>query len=271
MLGYKCRCQFLPRESSRLRSYSRLTKRIPALRKPVSLFAHPSKTLTALAPLSLHSTRHKKQIQNSMSEEQTLKQYDFTTGPFDLVSSGPATADAYDAIAGAGECVADAVSNTIYRSHIPAFWDAFLPKVTELTGSPLQVDTEATAKAKARAKVADNVKPVNEKASTYIKRLMASLDDAAKAEVTKLAQGVASALTIDVSPAAKKEGTSRGPSKDLLNKADSVLVLDADAREEKITKWSAMLDDSFTLERDSEGVPNRISLARMAGEALKRM
>jgi len=152
------------------------------------------------------------------------KQYEFSTGPFTLRSPGPATVEEFDAKAGAGECLSGAVADCIYRGHIPEFWDAYIPQVEALTGVTRGVDAAATARAKARQKPDSKavVKDVPEKFGLYINRVLASLDEDAKAEVTKLATTVAAGMEIDPSPSRRQSG----PGAVNLAKADDVLSRD---------------------------------------------
>ncbi len=188
------------------------------------------------------------------------KQYEFSTGPFTLRSPGPATVEEFDAKAGAGECLSGAVSDCIYRGHIPTFWDEFIPQVEKLTGIERGVDAEATARAKARQKADSKavVKDVPEKFGKYINRVLASLDDSAKAEITSLATATASKLEIDPSPARR----SSGPGAANLAKADDVLSREASAIEATIGKLLSVVGE-FDLDREADGKPTRESLAAL--------
>lgn len=203
-----------------------------------------------------------------MSEEKQTKKYNYGSCGYDLSFSGPATAEQYDIDAKEqGACVADAIAYVVPRSTLPAWQEAFTPKLEAFTGVTRGVDTEATAKAKARAKSPDKVEDVPEKFKAFNLRATAGLSDEQKAQLAVIAQEVADTIAIDVAPSAR--GGSRGPAKDLLAKADSVLALSDDEIEAKITKWNGLLEKEFPLERDENGRPTRESLAYMAGEVLK--
>lgn len=192
------------------------------------------------------------------------KNYKYRTQGFNLESPGPATVEEYDQKAGGpGKCLEDAIDNEIYRGTIPAFWRKALPKVVELSGIALGVDEKATAKAKERAKTpeaAAKVSDVPEKFSSYISRVEATFgDDKEKhAELEALLKEIALSVEIDPSPSNRE----KGPGRDMLDAADSILGLPEEKREEKIGKMQAACTDA-TLERDEAGLPERESLARL--------
>ncbi len=185
--------------------------------------------------------------------------YNFSTGPFeDLTSPGPGSVEAYDNAAGQGpgQCLKDAIQNEIFRGHIPYFWSEFTPKAEAQFGLAREVDADATAKAKARAKEGATINDVLEKPTAWIKRLKASLPDFAP--VVALARSVASSLAIDPSPSRR----ASGPGKAFLEKADSMLALDDEQLEAKVSKLLATVE-GFDLTRDGDGRPTRDSLAAL--------
>ncbi len=220
------------------------------------------KTLAGLAP-SIASNR---QI-NKTTAKQMSKLYSFRTQGYSLQAYGPDSVEEYDKVAGGpGKCLEDAVDNEIFRGTIPAFWKAAIPKVAELTGIALGTDEKATEKARQRAKTpeaAAAVKNVDEKFSSYITRVEASLGDDKDAhkELEELLKSVALETAIDPSPSNRE----RGPGKDYLDKADKVLALSDDQIEEKVSKWTAIAGWSEAdLSRDENGKPERESLAKLA-------
>lgn len=191
-----------------------------------------------------------------------MKQYTWKSAGYSFSSPGPATVEEYDQIAGGpGKCLEDAVDNEIYRGLIPAFWAKAIPQVVALTGIALGVDDKATAKAKARAKdeeAAAKVKDVPERFGNYMGRVEAQLheDKDALKEIEELLKRIASETAIDPSPASR----AKGPGKDYLEKADSILALPADKVEVKVATILEVVPD-FVFERDENGLPTRDSLA----------
>lgn len=185
------------------------------------------------------------------------KSYDVSTSRYTLKFNGPASEQEYDQAAGKnGSLLEEGVMSTAWRSTLPEFWAAFIPKVTALTGIARGVDDVATAKAQARAK--DQTKTVNsvpEKFTSFDNRVWAAADDEMKAALNKLAQEVADGISIDPSPSRR----SAGPGAANLAKADSWLTLDADQLESKISKALGLVD--YELERGENGQPTRESLA----------
>ena len=185
--------------------------------------------------------------------------YTFSTGPFDLKSPGPGSVEAYDVASGRGPgaCLADAVTNEIYRGHIPSFWAVAVPKIEALTGISRVVDPVATAKAQSRAKEGAAVSDVLEGWKKYIDRVFATLSDEDKKAVSDLALEVAAGLTIGPSPTRRETG----PGKAFVEKANSLLASPTTV-EEKVSKLLGLVPE-FELERDEAGVPDATSLARL--------
>ena len=186
---------------------------------------------------------------------------------FKLTFQGPDSVEDYDRIAGkAGACLEDACDNTIYRGTLPEFQEEFAKRVEAFTGVTRNENTEATEKARARSKTPDKVKPIMETVARYVKRATAGMEKERMEELQRIAQEVADTIKVDPSPS-KRQGAIP---KDLLLKADSVLELDEDEREAKITRWIEMVGE-YEVARDDSNVPTRESLAMLAGEVLKTL
>lgn len=210
-----------------------------------------------------------------------MSKYSTNSVGYALKFEGPADAAEYDTKAGkVGACVEDACDNTIYRSTLPEWQEAFEPKLTELTGVKRGVDQKATDAARARSKNPDKVKDVPEKfkafnlrarAAFFVDESGAALDeksDAYKAkdkELDALAQSVADTITIDPSPSAR----AAAPSKANLAKADDILAREEAKREATIANLLSVVSD-YELERDEAGLPDRDSLARLVGKFVEQ-
>lgn len=201
------------------------------------------------------------------------KIYDTNSLGYKLKFQGPATPEDYDRVGGkTGLCVEDAVENTIYRSTLPEWQEAFAKELEKLLGVTRTTDADATAKAKTRSKKPDSVKDISERVKAFNARVTAGLPDKpdpndpsihSKESVAALAQKIADSIMVDPSPSKR----ASGPGKDLLAKADSILTLPTDQIETKITKYSEKVP-SYELARDEAGVPDRDSLARLLGQYL---
>jgi hypothetical protein len=188
---------------------------------------------------------------------------------YDLEFKGPESVDEYDQKAGkVGATLNDAVRGLIAWDTLPEWMEAWAKKLAELTGITRGVDDAATAKAKARAKTPDSVKPVPEKAKGYSDRVTAAVKAGQGAngvtyeQLQAAAQEVANSITIDPAPSQR----TGQPKKDLLEKADNILTRDPDAIEASVTKFLDAV--SYDLEREADGKPNRESLARLVGKYL---
>jgi hypothetical protein len=192
---------------------------------------------------------------------------------FELKFNGPSSSEEYNQKAGVRPSgveavLEDAVYNEIYRGTLPDWQDAFAVKVKELTGEDRQVNAEQTSAAQKRAdaaaakagKASSPVKPILETVKSYVDRVRASLTDEEKKTLAKVAQDVADTITIDPSPSQRSGGSIK---KDLIEKANSILGLDVDAIEAKVSKYLEKV--SFDLLRDADGKPDRDSLARLVG------
>lgn len=186
---------------------------------------------------------------------------------FPLTFNGPDSVEAYDQKAGrVGGCLEDAVDNTIYRSTLPEFQEAFVKVVEQLTGKTREVNTEATTAAKARSKTPDKVKDIMETVPRFVKRATAGMSEADLKTLAGEAQTVADTIEVDPSPSKRAAGIS----KDLKSKAESLLTQPTDQLEAKIAKWGDQYDIDITqLERDeATSKPTVDSLARLVGQVL---
>ena len=190
--------------------------------------------------------------------------YDTNSLGYKLSFEGPKTVEEYDQKAGrVGACLEDACDNTIYRSTLPEWQDEFAKKVEELTGQTRGTDAAATERAKSRAKDPSKINDVPEKVKAFVQRVTAGMSETDKNALTKLAQDVANTITVDPSPSKR----ARGPGKDLLAKADSLLTLPEDQLQTKIDKYLERVE-GFELETDENDKPERNSLARLIGRYL---
>jgi len=194
-----------------------------------------------------------------------MAKYETNSLGFPLEFNGPDSVEDYDRAAGkVGSCLEDAVENTIYRSTLPEFQDAFSKKVEEMTGQKRQVNTEATANTKARSKTPDKVKDIFETIRVFVNRATAGMSDADKTALGQIAQEVASGITVDPSPS-KRQGGLR---KDLKSKAESLLTLPDDQLEAKITSYLNYVE--YDLDRDEANKPTVESLGRLIGLVLEK-
>lgn len=190
--------------------------------------------------------------------------YDTNSLGYKLTFKGPESVEAYDQAAGrVGACLEDACDNTIYRSTLPEWQEAFATRVEEQTGEKRGVDQVATERAKSRAKDPAKINDVPEKVKAFIQRITATMSEVDKAGLARLAQEVANGITVDPSPSKR----AKGPDKALLAKADSLLTLPADQLQVKIDKYLAKVE-GFELETDEADKPERNSLARLIGQYL---
>jgi hypothetical protein len=196
-------------------------------------------------------------------------QYPTQSCGYKLSFTGQDTVEEYDEAAGEpGAALKDAVNNTIYRSTLPEWQNAFGKLLQERTKIPREIDPDATARVKARAKNPNDTKAVPERFRTYntrVRKLYAGADgenggDPAKVkELETWAQEVAASITVDPSPA-RVSAIAKG---DLL-KAEDILDHDTDYIEAKVQKFLAAVPE-FELIRDDDNRPEKQSLARLVG------
>ena len=195
--------------------------------------------------------------------------YDTRSCGYKLSFTGQDSVEEYDEAAGRqGAALEDAVNNTIYRSTLPEWQAAFGKVLEERTGIPREIDQEATARVKSRAKDPGNTRDVPERFRTYnnrVRKLYAGADgdtegDSDKlAELQQWAQEIATGIQVDPSPA-RISAVNKG---DLI-KAEDVLDHDAEYIEQKVQKFLAAIPD-FELVRDDDNKPEKQSLARLIG------
>lgn len=190
-----------------------------------------------------------------------MKNHEWSTSRYDLVSPGPETAEEFDQKAGkSGACLEEAVASVTYRSTSPEFWDAFIPKVEALTGITRGVDEAASARAKERAKDPSKAKDVPEKPNAYDNRVWAQASDEQKAQLVALAKETALSITIDPSPSRR----ASTPNAAIYAKADSVLSRDTAGIADAVNKLTAAVEGAgrvFELAYDENNKPTRDSLA----------
>lgn len=192
------------------------------------------------------------------------KVYETNSLGYPLKFKGPGTVEDYDRVAGkVGVCLEDAVDNTIYRSTLPEWQDAFSKEIESKTGQKRQVNEKATADAKARSKSPDKVKDIMETVRVYHNRVTAGMSDEDKKALAAAAQVCADSIVVDPSPSKRQAGLS----KDLRAKADSLLTLPTDQLEAKVTKYLDKVP-GFELERDEANKPTTESLGRLIGQYL---
>ena len=193
-----------------------------------------------------------------------MKQYSTNSCSYKLNFNGPDTVEEYDKRAGTGQCLEDAVSNTIYRGTLPEWQEEFAAFLEKETGIKRGVDEDATAKLKGRAKNPDNVNPQPEKFRVYnarVKGTWVNGDDKKELQLQSWAQQVADKILVDPAPSVRQTAATKGD----LAKVDDILSKDNEYVEAKVTKLLAAVPD-FDLQRDEDGKPERLSLARLLGK-----
>jgi hypothetical protein len=190
--------------------------------------------------------------------------YETNSLGYKLSFNGPNTVEEYDQKGGrVGACLEDACENTMYRSTLPEWQDAWATKLAELTKQPRQVDKEATDKARSRAKDPAKVQDIYEKVKAYNQRVTAGMTEEQKSQLALAAQQVADGITVDPSPSKR----AKGPDKALLAKAESLLTLPEDQLQQRIDKYLSRVE-GFQLETDDNDKPEKASLARLIGRYL---
>jgi hypothetical protein len=191
-----------------------------------------------------------------------MKQYSTNSCGYKLNFNGPETVEEYDKRAGTvGQCLEDAVNNTIYRGTLPEWQEEFASVLERETGIKRSVDEDATAKLKSRAKNPDNVGPQPEKFRVYnarVKGTWANGDTAKEAQLQTWAQQTAEKIHVDPAPSVRQSTATKGD----LAKADDIIAKDTDYIEARVQKMLALVPD-FELQRDEENKPERLSLARL--------
>lgn len=186
----------------------------------------------------------------------------FSTGPFsNLVVDGYATVEDFDKDAGkAGECLEYANENLLYRGGIEEIQSKATPEIEALSGIKRATDEEKTAKAQARVKdpAATKVKPILEGFIKYVNGVKAAVTEEVWASIVAKVTEVAAATPLDASPSHRQAPVNKA----ITEKAVAIVALDEATREAKIAKLQATVPE-FDLERDSAGVPEVPSLAKL--------
>ena len=189
--------------------------------------------------------------------------YETRSCGYKLAFNGPSSVDEYDQKATkAGQCLEDAVNNTIYRGTLPEWQEEFAKVLAQKTSIAREVDAAATAKLKERAK--GEVRDLPERFKIYnarVKATWANGDEAKEKDLQAWAQETADRIEVDPSPTQRVSAAQKGD----LTKADDVLDHDADYIESKVSKMLAKVPD-FALARDDENKPERTSLAKLIGK-----
>lgn len=197
------------------------------------------------------------------------KTYETNSCGYLLKFEGPDTVEEYDKKAGDGQCLEDAVNNTIYRGTLPEWQDLFSRTLQDRTGVAREIDKTATEKVKSRSKNPENVRDVPERFKTYnarIKSTWANGDKDKEAQLASWAQETADKVKVDPSPTQRVSAAAKGD----LAKADDILEHDNNYIEVKIQKMLGVVPD-YQLERDDDGKPERQSLARLIGRWVEGM
>ena len=142
-----------------------------------------------------------------------MKQYSTNSCSYKLNFNGPDTVEEYDKRAGTGQCLEDAVSNTIYRGTLPEWQEEFAAFLEKETGIKRGIDEDATAKLKGRAKNPDNVNPQPEKFRVYnarVKGTWVNGDDKKELQLQSWAQQVADKILVDPAPSVRQTAATKG-------------------------------------------------------------
>ena len=188
--------------------------------------------------------------------------FETSSAGYELEFNGPDTVEDYDKLGGQGACLRDATAETANRSTILTWQSEFAKVLAEKTGIPREIDTEATAKVKARAKNPENTRDILERFSAYNKKVndqYVNGDNNKRADLETWAQEVAERIPVD--PTRQRAGKiAQGD----LAKAEDVLSGTPESIEQKVTKYLDVVD--FDLQRDDSGLPEKTSLARLIGK-----
>ena len=195
--------------------------------------------------------------------------FETSSSGYDLTFHAPNSVEEYDKMGGSGQCLRDAIAETVNRSTILAWQSTFAKLLEERTGIVREIDAEATAKAKQRAKNPESViREVYERFSAYntrVNKQYANGDEAKRAELEKLAQEVADRVPVD--PTRQRTGAI---AKGDLAKSEDVLSGTPESIEAKVSKYLDVVED-FDLARDDSGLPEKNSLARLIGRYVEAL
>lgn len=185
----------------------------------------------------------------------------FGTGPFEnLVVHGYGSVEDFDKDAGTtGACLEFANTNLLYRGGTDEIQEKLVPEIEAISGIKRAVDEEKTAKAQSRVKdPATKVKPIYEKFLKYSNSVKAAVSPEVWATIEVKAKEIALSTPLDASPSHRQAPIN----KSITEKAVAINALDEGTREAKISKLLGVVPE-FDLERDSAGVPEVPSLAKL--------
>lgn len=185
------------------------------------------------------------------------------SGPFHLEFQGHDSEASYDAEAGYPGAMREFAHRWhIHRDTINRFDEAFSPWLEKASGIPRKIDDELTARRKTYAVNPNKVTPLVERPTKYWNRVIATLKGRGETklieEIKEAALFLSKTLKVAVAPAA----TPRPVAPMFFKRADSLLCLDLDTLNGRISRFQALVPD-FELARDQEGKPVRESLARL--------
>ena len=189
--------------------------------------------------------------------------FETSSAGYDISFDAPNTVEEYDSKSEPGQCLRDAIAETVNRATILDWQKEFAKVLAERTGIPREIDQKATAAVKAKAKNPDNTRDILERFSSYNKKVndqYTNGDNAKRTELETWAQEVADRVIVD--PARQRVGTI---AKGDLVKAEDVLSGTPESIEEKVQKYLNVVGD-FDLTRDDSGLPEKQSLARLIGK-----
>lgn len=189
------------------------------------------------------------------------------TGPFDnVIILGHNSVEERDREAGkVGSTLEDADYSDIYRSTLPEIHDKAAKEFETITSVLRSTNEAQTAKNQQRADAAATkaskptkpVTPVKETFVEFAKRLQATVTPEVWKSLDTKFREIALATPVDASPT-KRLGA---PSKAAQEKAADILSRDSAGIEAAIEKLETLVPD-FDLERDADGKPEQMSLAR---------
>ena len=195
-------------------------------------------------------------------------QYETSSNGYDVTFEAPNTVEDYDKLSEPGQCLRDAIAETVNRTTILNWQSEFAKVLAERTGISREIDEKATAAVKAKAKNPNNTRDILERFSSYNKRVDAQYangDSAKRAELEAWAQETADKITVD--PARQRTGTI---AKGDLIKAEDVLSGTPESIEAKVEKYLGVVE-GFDLVRDDSGLPEKQSLARLIGKYVQEL
>lgn len=194
--------------------------------------------------------------------------FETSSAGYDLAFNAPNSVEEYDKLSDAGQCLKDAIADTINRATILTWQSEFAKVLAERTGISREIDQKATAAVKEKAKNPETARDIPERFTTYNKRVneqYANGDDAKRGDLETWAQEVADRVTFD--PARQRTGTI---AKGDLTKAEDILSGTPESIDAKVSKYLQLVPD-FNLVRDDNGLPEKQSLARLVGKYVEAL